>query len=623
MKRKVDKINKNIDQKQPKESFFKLLKSSFDIIVHYSKKNKVLLLMVLLLSFLSVGSSIYAMFEMGNTMQKALSSLAYIPAEQVSLRNQYFNEFIISVSVMGALYLVSFITNYLQQVLLVRISQNIGFFIREDLVKKLQKISILYLDKKNVGDLMSRFTNDVDTIVVTFSQSLSQIINAVLTTIGVVIILFLINPILASISIGIIPLLFLFIIFFIRKSQPYFAKQQKAIGKINGDVEEFLFAHKMTTLFKYENEVIDIFAKKNEEYKNVSSKAQLISGMIYPYNNFINNFSISIIAAIQCVLIVFKPDLISITAISGFSPAIVISMFVIFLRQLTSQISAVFTVFNQFQLAFAGLARIKEILIAPNEVNNNKNLTIKHADVEFDDVTFGYDPQKPVINGIDFKAKENTMNAIVGPTGSGKTTIISLLVRFYDLNKGKISIDGKDISEYSRESVRKHISIVLQDSFMFNNTIMENIRFGRLNATDKEVIKAAKLANAHKFISKLPDGYNTKISNTYELLSEGEKQLISIARAFLSNAKILILDEATSYVDTKTEKDIKDAMNKLMKKKTSFVIAHRLSTIRDADNIIVIKDGKLLESGNHEELMKLGGFYAKMNNALNDDIDAQ
>ncbi len=599
-----------------KTNFFKLAKESFQLLYKYSAKNKWLLIVAFLLTILITFSQIFGLFILGLALQDILSNLVFDPGTRSTMR------FVYLIIIFASMYLTSFLCQYLQSYLLVRTAQNIGYFVRYDLANKLQKLSISYLDTMSTGDLLSRFTNDVDAIVVTFSQSIGQVINASFTIIGVIISIFLINPVLAAISIVLIPILFVFILFFIRKSQPYFLKQQKILGDINSDTEEFISAHKMTSLFRFEKQVIDIFKIKNDGLKNVSTRAQAISGVIFPYNNFINNFTICIIACLQVILLIYAPDVVSITAISQLKfPAIVVSMFVMFLRNVTSQISTIFTLFNQFQLAFAALKRVNEILSQPNETVQNKNIKFGKPLIEFKNVSFGYTPSKMVLNNISFVAKPNSMNAIVGPTGSGKTTIISLLTRFYDINQGQILIDGKDISQYSRKSIRKEIGIVLQDSYLFSDTIMENIRIARPNASDEEVIKAAKLANAHKFITQLPNGYNTKVENGEELISEGEKQLIAISRAFLSKAKIIILDEATSYVDTKTEKDIQIAMNKLMKSRTSFVIAHRLSTIRDADNIVVIKDGNLLESGNHKQLIEHNGFYAKMTKASNNDLD--
>lgn len=598
-----------------KTNFFKLAKESFQLLYKYSSKNKWLLIVAFLLTIVITFSQIFGLFISGLGLQDILGNLILSPTTRSTMR------FVYLIIIFASMYLTSFLCQYLQSYLLVRTAQNIGYFVRYDLANKLQKLSISYLDTMSTGDLLSRFTNDVDAIVVTFSQSIGQVINASFTIIGVIISIFLINPVLAAISIVLIPILFVFILFFIRKSQPYFLKQQKILGNINSDTEEFISAHKMTSLFRFEKQVIDIFTIKNNDLKNVSTRAQAISGVIFPYNNFINNFTICIIACLQAILLIYAPNVVSITAISQLDPAIVVAMFVMFLRNVTSQISTIFTLFNQFQLAFAALKRVNEILSQPNESVQNKNIRFKKPLIEFKNVSFGYTPSKMVLNHISFVAKPNSMNAIVGPTGSGKTTIISLLTRFYDINQGQILIDGKDISQYSRKSIRKEIGIVLQDSYLFSDTIMENIRLARPGASDAEVIKAAKLANAHKFITQLPHGYDTKVVNGEELISEGEKQLIAISRAFLSKAKIIILDEATSYVDTKTEKDIQIAMNKLMKSRTSFVIAHRLSTIRDADNIVVIKDGNLLESGNHKQLIKYNGFYAKMTKASNNDLD--
>lgn len=532
------------------------------------------------------------------------------------------NEFILIMCLFLGFYIIQVVLGWIQGYILIRLSQKIGFDIRFDLFNKLQRLSISYLDTQSTGGLMSCFTNDVDVVVSTFSQTINQLVNAVFVLIGSTIMLFLINPILAAISIGLALVLFVFVGFFIKKAQPYFLRQQQILAEITADVEEYNFAHKMTTIYGYQRKIIDAFEKKTKDLRSTSTHAQIISGLIFPYNNFINNIIITIITSVIVVLMCFRPDLLELGAF-GFNGVAVASLYLMLLRQTTSQISTIFSQFNLFQLAFAALARIKNVLVVPNEVTKHrtKSIEINKGRIEFKNVSFGYYPNKRVLNNINFVAEPGTMNAIVGPTGSGKTTIISLLAAYYDIDEGEIAVDGQDISKYTKHSIRESIALVLQDSFLFSGTIMDNIRYGRLSATDEEVFKAAKVSSANKFIEKLPDGYKTLVANDSELLSEGEKQLISIARAFLSNAKIIVLDEATSYVDTKTEKDIQAGMRKLMKAKTSIVIAHRLSTIKDADNIVVIKDGIQVESGNHETLMDNKSFYYKLNTAMDQDFD--
>lgn len=605
-----------------KQSTFKLFKVSSQIIWYYTKKSKWMILTVLLSSMLSAGLMLYTIYLMGTFLSDIFVQLIADPTVAGFKNQDVLMTFIMTMSLFFGSYILQMLFSVLQSRLLVKISQNLGYNIRFDLFNKLQNLSIKYLDTQSTGNLMSCFTNDVDIVIVTFSQAITQSISALFTLVGAIIMVFLINPILATVSIVLAVLLFFFVGFFIKKSQPHFLRQQQLIGEVSSDIEEYNFAHKMSTLYGYQDEVISNFSKKIDSLKHASTKAQIISGIIFPYNNFINNIIITIVTTIIILFISFIPDLMNVTAFN-FTGFAVASLYLMLLRQATSQISTIFSQLNQFQLAFAALSRIKNVLDVPNEskLGKSKKIKVTKGEISFNHVSFSYIEGKRVLNNINFVAKPNTMNAIVGPTGSGKTTIISLLSAYYDLDDGNILIDGSDINQFSKHSVREYISVVLQDSFLFDDTIMENIRYGRLKSSDEDVFKAAKLSNAHKFISKLPNGYNTQVSNASELLSEGEKQLISIARAFIANTKIIVLDEATSYVDTKTEKDIQAGMRKLMKNKTSIVIAHRLSTIKDADNIVVIKDGNQIESGNHETLMKNKQFYYKLNTAMDQDFD--
>lgn len=601
--------------KTKKANSWEIMKFLWD----YSSRNKFWVILVLITSLLSAGFSLFAVF----LMSEIVGSIMYL-----SLVNFTWNstgvKFVITISMMLGSYILFFICNCIQSRLLVNISQHIGFFLRADLFKKLQHLATSFLDSQSTGNLMSIFTNDIDILVMTFSQSINTFVTGVASTIGGLLLIFLANPVLASISLGLCIILFFFLILFIKKSQPHFLKQQHLLGELSSEVQEYNFAHDMTTLYGYEKEIIDNFDKKNLELRKTTRKAQTISGLIMPYNNFINNFIITIIMLLLFVFMALKQEIFDVRAINMNLVSLAM-LFLAVLRQTTSQLSQFLSQLNALQLTFAASRRVKSILDAENEPNKNrkKTLKVKQANIKFDNIHFSYVENKPILKGISFEAKQGTMNAIVGPTGSGKTTIINLLSAYYDINSGKIEIDGQDIAKCKRSSIRDNVALVLQDSFMFNTTIMENIRYGRMDATDEEVIKAAKLSNAHKFISRLPEGYKTVISNDHELLSEGEKQLISIARIFLSKAKILVLDEATSYVDTKTEKDIQAATRRLMKSRTSIVIAHRLSTIKDADNIVVIKDGEQIEMGNHQQLMKNKKFYYQLNTAMDGNFDIE
>lgn len=596
-------------------------KEIIGLLWRYASKKRIQLIIVFLFAFLSALAAMFTLFLLGDLMTIFFGMIAK--------EGQSLTKFIWVISIAFVSYVLQFCFSGIQAWLLVNVAQGIGYFLRNDLFHKLQKLSNSYLDSQSTGNMMSVFTNDIDILVSTFSQTINGLITGTAMVIGGVILIFVINPILASIALVMCVLLFLFVGLFIKKSQPHFRNQQKMIGKLSSEIQEYNFAHDMISLNGYQDEIIKDFESKNNELKNATFKAQLISGLIFPYNNFINNFVITVIMTLILIFQCFTPNLMTISALPNAGSILtipsIITMFVMVLRQTTSQVAQILSQANALQLTFAAASRVQSVFNVKNENNKGrtKKLFANKGHIKFDDVSFSYIEGKPVLKNINFEALPGTMNAIVGPTGSGKTTIISLLNAFYDVDSGKITIDNQNLSKCKRSSIRDNIALVLQDSFMFNGTIADNIRYGRLNATKSEIIKAAKAANAHKFIMRLPHGYDTVISNASDLLSQGEKQLISIARVFLSKAKILILDEATSYVDTKTEKDIQAATRKLMKKRTSIVIAHRLSTIKDADQIIVIKDGIKIETGNHQELMKNKQFYYKMNTALDGDFDTE
>lgn len=602
-------ISNNI--KSVKSDKKEILRNTIRLLKTYAIKDKKSFLISVILSICIAFVNLFALFVTGDFVQNIVKLFDGVNKEELI-------NFIITLCIIIIFYITQFALSAYQNFILSSMIQNLGYQMRKDMFSKLLKVPNSYLDKQPTGDFMSSFTNDTDLILLTFCMSFASFLNAIFMVIGGVLLIFLVNPILASICIGVIGLLYFLIILFIKKSQPYFIKQQQILGKITSEVEESNFAHKMSILYRNQDEMIKKFDSGNKIFKTFSLKGQTISGLISPYDNFVNNIVITISTVIAIMLAIFEPNLINITAIKDIEIIGIITLYLMVLRTITSQLAGIISQINVFQMVIAASLRILRLLDAEDELtwNRTKILKVKNPEIKFENIDFSYIKDKPILKNINFTVAPNTMNAIVGPTGSGKTTIINLLSAFYEVNNGKIFIDGVDLGECTRKSIRENIALVLQDSFMFTNTIRENIRCGRLTASDSEVEKAAKLANAHNFISRLPKGYDTIISNSEELLSEGEKQLISISRAFLSNAKILILDEATSYVDTKTEKDIQLAMNKLMKSRTSIVIAHRLSTIKDADNIIVIKDGIQIESGNHNKLMKNKEFYYKLNSTI-------
>ncbi len=583
--------------------------------IYAEKKNRKLIWLALLFSVISAGLASFAIFPMAD-LANVLGQLA--------IRKDLYSQFCIDLGIFGGAYLLQLIFLFMQNVFFIYISENMGFGVRRELFTKIQLLPFSYLDKHSAGNIMSLFTNDMDTVIFTIVQNAATIINALFTVIGMAIVMFLFNEVLAAIVVGLTFSMLSIIFIFIKKSQPHFADQQKKLADINGDVLEAMGVHKMLTVFDYQEPMAEKFDKKNKSLGKSSYFSQLITGVIYPYNNFVTNFIIGTVSMVLVAILIGDSQFLANTSPLGKNAIEIMFTFIIIVRQFTTPISNFFFTLNSLQLAFAATDRVNRLLNEENETSdaNKGNITVKNAEIQFKDVSFRYNKYgKNIINNLNLTLKPNTVNAIAGPTGSGKTTIISLLSRFYDINEGKILVDGVDISKVTRHSLRENISIVLQDSYLFSTSILENIRCGQPNATREEVIAAAKLSNAHEFIMRLPQGYDTKIDNGIELISEGEKQLIAIARAFLSKAKIIIFDEATSYVDTKTEKDIQEAMKKLMKNRTSILIAHRLSTIKDADQIAIIKDGVLIEKGNHQELMRQKGFYYQLNTSSETDMD--
>ena len=490
---------------------------------------------------------------------------------------------------------------WLQASIMVNVSLKTIGTLRGDLFEKLQTLSLHFFDRHKHGDLMSRFTNDIDSLHQALSQSVIQIISAILTVTGVTIAMFSLNWVLAIVSFVTIPLM----IFTTRKivgvSRKNFSSRQKDLGELNGFIEESISGGEVVTLFGREKEMFAEFDVINERLRHSAMRADMFSGYLGPVNNFLSNVGLGLIVVIGAVLV-----LRDLTTVG------IIASFVAYSRQFSRPINQLSTLFNSIQAALAGAERVFETMGEVPDLQDKQGAAAVlkfRGDVEFIDVHFGYSEEKRILKNLHFKAKAGEMIALVGPTGSGKTTMINLLMRFYNVNSGKILIDGKDIQDYKIKGLRQRIGIVLQDPYLFSGTVMENIRYGRLDATDEEVIEAAKTASAHGFIKHLPDQYHTMITSTGSNLSQGQKQLLSIARAILADADILILDEATANIDTRTEVEIQKGLSNLTKEKTSFVIAHRLKTIEEADRILVLKDGELIEQGSHNELLDRRGFY--------------
>lgn len=505
------------------------------------------------------------------------------------------------------MYLVNIFSTYYQNIVMVKISQRVSAKIRKELFIALQKLPLKYFDNNSSGDLMSRLTNDVDNINTTLSQSVTQLFSGIINVVGMLIAMLLLSPILTLIGMITVPLTFIATKTLAKKTQSFFVKQQRELGNLNGYIEEMVSGQKVVLLFSEEEKVKEEFSEINERLTKSAIIAQGVSSFMGPINNFINNISYLIISVVGGYLILKG---------SGITVGIVFS-FLLYMRNFTRPINEIMNLFNTIQGALAGAERVFEVIDEEKEKDKDNAVNIDNIEghVELRGVTFSYSNGKEILKNVSLEAKKGEVIAIVGPTGAGKTTIVNLLTKFYDIDSGEILIDGKNIDEITRESLRKTVAMVLQDTYLFSETVSENIRYGRLDASDGEVIEAAKMADAHHFIKQLPQGYDTVLSDNGGNLSQGQRQLLAIARAILSNASILILDEATSSIDTRTEVLIQNAMLKLMEGKTTFVIAHRLSTIRNADKILALKDGEIIESGTHDELLAKEGFYANLYNS--------
>ncbi|ASZ17869.1 multidrug ABC transporter ATP-binding protein [Bacillus cereus] len=500
-----------------------------------------------------------------------------------------------------AIYGITVFLTWLQTFVMVNVALKTIQKIRQDIFEKIQTLSLRFFDVRSQGDLMSRVTNDIDNLNQALTQSVVQIISSALTFIGVTIAMFALDWILAIVTLITVPIMFFVTKKLVAYSGKNFAKRQKDLGELNGFIEEAITGADVTTLYGKEKETVQNFNKINEQLRVSATKADTFSAFIFPSMNFINNLGMGLVIGTGSVM-----------ALNGMTTVGVIAAFINYSRQFSRPLSQFATLMNTIQAAVAGGERVFEIMDEVPEIKNKKDAFVVQnlqGHVALENVSFGYEENKTILKEVSLKARPGETIALVGPTGSGKTTIINLLTRFYDIQQGQIHIDGKNIKEYDMNSLRSKIGVVLQDTYLFAGTIMDNIRYGRLDASDEEVINAAKAASAHSFIKHLPNQYETKIASEGSNLSQGQRQLLAIARAILADADILILDEATSNIDTRTELQIQEGLNNLMRGRTSFVIAHRLKTIEKADQILVIKDGSILEKGNHESLMEDRGFY--------------
>ncbi len=505
------------------------------------------------------------------------------------------------------LYALSAFLGFLQSYLMSGITQKVTFRMRKELSEKINRMPLGYFESRTYGEVLSRVTNDVDTLGQSMNQCVTQLITSVTTIIGVLVMMLSISPLMTLIALLILPLSTFLVGNIIKRSQKFFQSQQEYLGKVNGQVEEMFSGHNVVAAFNREERAIREFNEVNDQLYNSAWKSQFLSGLMQPLMTFVGNLGYVAVAILGGFL-----------ASAGTIQVGDIQSFIQYVKQFTQPITQLAQVSNMFQSMAAAAERVFEFL-EEEEEEQGDSIPVAAEDlkgfVDFEHVRFGYQPDKIIINDFTAHVQPGQKVAIVGPTGAGKTTIIKLLMRFYDVNSGSIRVDGHDVREFQRSPLREAFGMVLQDTWLFKGTIMENIRYGRLDATDEEVIAAAKAAHAHRFIQTLPGGYQMELNEEASNVSQGQKQLITTARAILADNRILILDEATSSVDTRTEQLIQSAMDNLMKGRTSFVIAHRLSTIRDADIILVMKDGDIIEQGNHEELLAKGGFYANLYNS--------
>lgn len=561
------------------------------------QKNKIII--VLFTSIISVMFSVFSPKILG----KATDSIV----KGVKTGNIDFNYIKTIMVYLLIMYGLSSLFSYLQEYVMASVSQNLVRKMRDDASDKINKLPLKYFDANTVGDILSRVINDTETISMTMQRGITQIISSSVTIVGIIVIMLTINPLMTIITLISLPLSMFAITSVMKHSQKFFKNQQKKIGELNGHVEEMYSGHVIVKAYGKEDKSIAKFKEINKELTMTAWKAQFFSGIIMPINNLISNLSYVLISILGAIL-----------GIKGFISIGDIQAFLQYNKQLNHPISMLGQITNQLQSAVAAAERVFEILDEQEESKEEINLTeLKNisGEVKFEHVIFGYNEQEPLIHDMNIVAHKGQTVAIVGPTGAGKTTLVNLLMRFYEINGGSITIDGVDIKDIKRSNLRSNIGMVLQDTWLFNGTIKDNIAYGKENASEEEIISASKAAQAHHFIKTLPHGYDTVLNEEGTNISQGQKQLLTIARAFLANPSILILDEATSSIDTRTEIQIQKAMAELSCGRTSFVIAHRLSTIKNADLILVMNHGDVIESGNHNDLIKLNGFYAELYNS--------
>ena len=570
----------------------------------YLSKYKIALIIVLLFTIASTVFSVVGPKILGNATTELFNGVISKYTGGAGINFTKIGKILLFLL---ALYICSAIFSYIQGIIMTNISQKLAYRLRKEVSKKINKLPMKFYDNKTHGEILSVITNDIDTLSQNLNIEATQVISSVATIIGILIMMLSIDWIMTLVALLTLPLSIVIIAFIMKKSQGYFKSQQDYLADVNGEVEEMFSNQSVIRVFNAENKMISKFEYDNNKLADVAWKSNFVSGLMHPIMNFVGNLGYVVIAILG-----------SYFAIIGRITVGNIQSFIQYTKNFTNPIAQIAQISNMLQSMVAASERVFEFLDEEEEKEKNKEFIPTNkieGSVEFKNVKFGYNQDKIIINDFSAKVKPGQKIAIVGPTGAGKTTIVKLLMRFYDLNSGKILVDGHNINDYRKEDIRGLFGMVLQDTWLFNGTIMENIRYGRLEATDDEVIEACKMAHVHHFIQTLPDGYNMMLNEETTNISGGQKQLLTIARAILADPKILILDEATSSVDTRTEILIQKAMDKLMEGRTSFIIAHRLSTIKNADLILVMDSGDIVEQGTHEELLKKNGFYAKLYNS--------
>lgn len=590
-------------------------KGTIGRLVDYLRVYRLSIVIVLLFAIASTVFSIVGPKILGQATTKLFEGVVgQISGTSSGIDFEYIGNII---ALLVGLYLISALFSYIQGWIMSGVSMKVTYQFRKDIAEKINRMPLKYFDGTNHGEVLSRITNDVDTVSQTLNQSLSQIVTSVTMLIGVLVMMLTISWVMTLVALVMIPISFGIIALVIGKSQKYFKDQQDYLGHVNGHIEEMYSGHNVVKAFNGEAKSAATFAEYNDTLYGTAWKSQFLSGLLMPILSFVGNLNYVAVAILGGYL-----------AIRGSITIGDIQAFIQYVRMFTQPIGQIANISNVLQQTAAAAERVFEFMDEEDEVPETVKVDtgrVQEGAVEFRHVHFGYNPDKIIINDFSATVEPGQKIAIVGPTGAGKTTIVKLLMRFYDVNSGAILVDGHDIREFSRQGLRSLFGMVLQDAWLYNDSIMENIRYGRLDATDQEVIEAAKAAHVDHFVRTLPDGYHMILDEEAGNVSQGQKQLLTIARAILADPKILILDEATSSVDTRTEVLIQKAMDNLMHNRTSFIIAHRLSTIRNADSILVMKDGDIVEQGSHLELLAKGGFYADLynsqfENALAEDV---